>query len=279
MGFVTGGQMANTTCLTVARHAVLGAGRLGRRGAWPAGRSGRHGRDRRRGARVDPDGAAHARARLGDAATRRPSTGRAGCAPTSSRASSPTSTGPTIVCAQAGNVNTGAMRPARRGRGRPAGPEAPGCTSTARSDCGPRSASGSSISSPAASSPTRGRSTATSGSTSHRTRASRSAPIESLIARRSGRRRRTSCRRRATITIRSSSCPEWSRRARGFPAYAALRSLGRAGVVELVERCCDARVVDGRGARGRGRRRGAERGVPQPGARPLRRTTTSARAR
>jgi len=32
--------------------------------------------------------------------------------------------------------------------------------------------------------------------------------------------------------------PEWSRRARGFPAYAALRSLGRAGVVELVERCC-----------------------------------------
>jgi glutamate/tyrosine decarboxylase-like PLP-dependent enzyme len=33
--------------------------------------------------------------------------------------------------------------------------------------------------------------------------------------------------------------PEWSRRARGFPAYAALRSLGRAGVAELIERCCD----------------------------------------
>ena len=32
--------------------------------------------------------------------------------------------------------------------------------------------------------------------------------------------------------------PEASRRARGFPVYAALRSLGRAGVVELVERCC-----------------------------------------
>jgi glutamate/tyrosine decarboxylase-like PLP-dependent enzyme len=32
--------------------------------------------------------------------------------------------------------------------------------------------------------------------------------------------------------------PEFSRRARGFPVYAALRSLGRAGVVELVERCC-----------------------------------------
>ncbi|MDX6542570.1 MAG: hypothetical protein QOK32_173, partial [Gaiellaceae bacterium] len=32
--------------------------------------------------------------------------------------------------------------------------------------------------------------------------------------------------------------PEFSRRARGFPVYAALRSLGRSGVVELVERCC-----------------------------------------
>ena len=32
--------------------------------------------------------------------------------------------------------------------------------------------------------------------------------------------------------------PEFSRRARGFAVYAALRSLGRVGVVELVERCC-----------------------------------------
>ena len=32
--------------------------------------------------------------------------------------------------------------------------------------------------------------------------------------------------------------PEFSRRARGFPVYAALRSLGRSGIVELVERCC-----------------------------------------
>ena len=33
--------------------------------------------------------------------------------------------------------------------------------------------------------------------------------------------------------------PEFSRRARGFAVYAALRSLGRSGIVELVERCCD----------------------------------------
>src|SRR6185312_15812137 len=32
--------------------------------------------------------------------------------------------------------------------------------------------------------------------------------------------------------------PEWSRRARGFTAYAAIRALGRAGIAEVVERCC-----------------------------------------
>jgi glutamate/tyrosine decarboxylase-like PLP-dependent enzyme len=32
--------------------------------------------------------------------------------------------------------------------------------------------------------------------------------------------------------------PEFSRRARAFPVYAALRSLGRSGVADLVERCC-----------------------------------------
>ena len=34
--------------------------------------------------------------------------------------------------------------------------------------------------------------------------------------------------------------PEFSRRARGFAVYAALRSLGRSGLTQLVERCCDA---------------------------------------
>jgi aromatic-L-amino-acid decarboxylase len=32
--------------------------------------------------------------------------------------------------------------------------------------------------------------------------------------------------------------PEWSRRARCFPAYAALRQLGRDGLSDLIERCC-----------------------------------------
>ncbi len=44
--------------------------------------------------------------------------------------------------------------------------------------------------------------------------------------------------------------PEWSRRARGFATYAALRQLGRSGVASMVERCCDhARaLVEGIGA-------------------------------
>jgi glutamate/tyrosine decarboxylase-like PLP-dependent enzyme len=32
--------------------------------------------------------------------------------------------------------------------------------------------------------------------------------------------------------------PEWSRRSRCFPVYAALRQLGRDGIADLVERCC-----------------------------------------
>ena len=44
--------------------------------------------------------------------------------------------------------------------------------------------------------------------------------------------------------------PEWSRRARGFSTYAALRTLGREGVAEIVDGCCDRaeRLVEGIGA-------------------------------
>ena len=44
--------------------------------------------------------------------------------------------------------------------------------------------------------------------------------------------------------------PEWSRRARGFATYAALRELGRDGVGAMIDRCCDqcAALVDGIGA-------------------------------
>jgi len=44
--------------------------------------------------------------------------------------------------------------------------------------------------------------------------------------------------------------PEWSRRARGIPVYAALKELGRQGVADLIERCCThcSELVTGIGA-------------------------------
>ncbi|MGD2139960.1 MAG: aminotransferase class V-fold PLP-dependent enzyme [Burkholderiales bacterium] len=44
--------------------------------------------------------------------------------------------------------------------------------------------------------------------------------------------------------------PEWSRRGRGVPVYAALRSLGRRGLAQLVDRCCEhaQHLVNGIGA-------------------------------
>lgn len=44
--------------------------------------------------------------------------------------------------------------------------------------------------------------------------------------------------------------PEWSRRGRAVPVYATLRSLGRRGLAELVDRCCELtqRLVEGIGA-------------------------------
>lgn len=44
--------------------------------------------------------------------------------------------------------------------------------------------------------------------------------------------------------------PEWSRRGRAVPTYAALRSLGRRGLADVIERCCELteRLVNGIGA-------------------------------
>ena len=65
--------------------------------------------------------------------------------------------------------------------------------------------------------------------------------------------------------------PEFSRRARGFPIYAAIRALGRTGIAELVERCCDHARRVRRAARKRAGRRDPQRRRAEPGARPVRR--------
>ena len=64
--------------------------------------------------------------------------------------------------------------------------------------------------------------------------------------------------------------PEFSRRARGFTVYAAIRSLGRSGIAELVERCCDLAAGSPPALADDPGRRGAERGRAEPGALPLR---------
>ena len=63
------------------------------------------------------------------------------------------------------------------------------------------------------------------------------------------------------------------------PIYAAIRSLGRQGIAELVERCCDhaRRFAELLGAAAG--RRDPERRRPQPGARPLRRRRRASRRR
>ena len=109
VGFVTGGQMANTACLAAARNQVLAAHgwdveRDGLQGApgstcwWASSattRSTRPARDRPR------------RVHGGSSRRTRP----AGCGRTPSRRPRPGVSGPTIVCAQAGNVNGGGVDP------------------------------------------------------------------------------------------------------------------------------------------------------------------------
>ena len=145
---------------------------------------------------------------------------------------------PTIVCAQAGEVNTGAFDPLDAIADRTAGRRALGCTSTARSGSGRRSRR--------------------SCGTSSRAGARRLVDDRrAQVAQRPLRLRDRLLRapgiapgrdeRAATYLIQDDGgglrdqldwVPEFSRRARGFAVYAALRSLGRSGVVELVERCC-----------------------------------------
>ena len=106
--FVTGATMANFTALAAARHAVLA------RAGWDVEADGLFGAPPitvvvgERGASVADQGAGPA----GPGARARGRgcrwTGRGGCGPTRCRALG----GPTIVCMQAGNVNTGAFDPA-----------------------------------------------------------------------------------------------------------------------------------------------------------------------
>ena len=89
---------------------VLARARLGRRGARPARRPAGHGRRRRRGATPPLSRRSAISVSVASAWSACPRTSRAACAPTRS-ARARDADGPTIVCLQAGNVNTGAFDP------------------------------------------------------------------------------------------------------------------------------------------------------------------------
>ena len=106
-GFVTGAQGANTVALAAARHHVLArAGWDVERGGWPEARRSAWSREPSDMRRSTGPAAPRARGRLGRAGGRGPAGrdrhGRARACADGGTA------GPTIVCLQAGNVNTGA---------------------------------------------------------------------------------------------------------------------------------------------------------------------------
>ena len=237
LGFVTGCQMAHFTCLAAARHAVL------RDAGWNVEAEGLQGAPE---VRVIAGAHAHVTVQvacrmlgLGAARVRSIRTDDQGrMLADALRAELADYDGPTIVCAQAGEINSGAFDPfgeivdACRERG---------------AWCHIDGAFGLW----AAASPTRRRllegyeradSWATDG---HKWL---NVPYDCGIAA-----VRDAAAHRAALTSTSPYIPphedgmpwgfdwnpEFSRRARGVPVYAALRSLGRNGVAQLVDGCCN----------------------------------------
>ncbi len=236
-GFTTGATMANFTCLAAARHAVL------RSAGWNVEDDGLYGAP---SINVVVGDEAHVtifaslqmlglgRGRV----TRVAADGQGRMRPETLREALAELDGPTIVCAQAGNVNTGAFDPLPEIVGaigdRPAWLHVDGAFGLW-----------------AAASPSRrdllaGLDRADSWTTdAHKWL---NVPYDAGLAF-----VRDPSAHRAAMTLGAAYYVEtaggerdnynWvaesSRRARGFPTYAALRSLGRAGVVTLVDRCCD----------------------------------------
>src|SRR3954465_2427095 len=142
VGFVTGATMANVTCLAAARHEVL------RRTGWDVEAQGLQGAPALRvivgaGAHASIDTAARLLG-FGTATLVRGAADAQGrMLPDALDAALARPNGPTIVCLQAGHVNTGAFDPfpplvagPPRPSWRPRIATMPGSTSTARSGCG-----------------------------------------------------------------------------------------------------------------------------------------------
>jgi glutamate/tyrosine decarboxylase-like PLP-dependent enzyme len=231
VGFVTGATMANFTALAAARHVVLD------RAGWNVERDGLFGAPpitvvvgaeahvtlmkslgllglgRTRVVRVPVDGQGRMRAEA-----------------------LPTTSGPTIICAQAGNVNTGAFDPfpeiCKRAHSAGAWVHVDGAFGLWALAC------------PSRSYLTRGVEEADSwGTDAHKWL---NVPYDSGLA---FARDAETLRAAMAVTAeylpptteRRKPCdytPESSRRARGVEIWAALRSLGRSGLSDLIERTC-----------------------------------------
>ena len=237
-GFVTGCQMAHVTALAAARHHVLEAA------GWDLARDGLSGAPRirvlvgkerhvtiDRALRYLGIGTAQIEAVAADDQGR--------LRAEALREALRTGNGPTIVCAQAGDVNSGSFDPLDE-------------IADAVEETGAWLHVDGAFGLWAAASPrfrhlVSGSSRADSWATdAHKWL---NVPYDSGIA---------FCRHpdshRAAMSVRASYLeqadpdaardqldwnPEFSRRARGFPIYAAIRSLGREGIAAMVERCCD----------------------------------------
>ncbi len=238
-GLVTGGQMANYTCLAAARHAVL------QRAGWNVEERGLFGAPE---IEVIVGAEAHATIPtalqylgLGRARVTSVPTDSQGRIQTDALAAALASAGerPLIVCLQAGNVNTGAFDPFDQAVDLVRGAY-PGAWVHVDGAFGLWAAAVPSLRHlvPGLE---RADSWAVDG---HKWL---NVPYDSgfaLVAQPDAHRAALAPASAAYIEYGAAErdefawVPEYSRRARGFPAYAALRSLGRSGLVDMIERAC-----------------------------------------
>jgi glutamate/tyrosine decarboxylase-like PLP-dependent enzyme len=235
VGFVTGAQMANFTCLAAARHALLAAA------GWDVATD---------GLRLAPELTVLAGERahvtltqalrllgLGSACVRWvPADSRGRMIAAGLRSAIGAAQGPVLVCAQAGEVNTGAFDPLREIAGLVR--ERPGSWLHVDGAFGLWAAA-----SPELRSLADGAELADSWATDgHKWL---NVPYDCGLAIVRDQELLTSAVGFTAAYLPGgagrdsfSFTPESSRRARALPVYAALRSLGRQGVAGLVERCC-----------------------------------------
>jgi len=238
VGLVTGGQAANFTGLAAARHAVL------RRAGWNVEEQGLYGAPR---VHVVAGAEAHitiyASLRMLGFGTQGvikvDTDGQGRMRPDALQKTLSSLDGPIIVCAQAGNVNTGAVDPLREVCG----------IAHARENAWVHVDGAFGLWGRASRS-TRALLDGADLADSWANDAHKwlNVPYDSGIVI-----CRDSAAHRAAMTVTAEYLeqtagverdpfewtPEFSRRGRGFPIYAALRTLGRRGVEALVDRCCE----------------------------------------